>query len=97
MELTDVDFSFQNFCWLFENNETDQGHCLTAFGYFKEMNNFFYIWIAPGWLLWTVNFLSLTTDFEMSETYELLSWYLRGCIGHEMIFTLTGQCLKQLN
>ena len=37
--------------------------------YFKEMN-FFYIWIAPGWLLWTVNFLSLTTDFEMSETCE---------------------------
>ena len=24
MELTDVDFSFQNFNWLFENNETDQ-------------------------------------------------------------------------
>ena len=43
MELTDVDFSFQKFYWLFENNETDQGHCLTAFGYFKEMNNFFYI------------------------------------------------------
>ena len=26
----------------FENNETDQGDCLTAFGCFKEMNNFFY-------------------------------------------------------
>ena len=43
MELTDVDFSFQKFHWLFENNETDQGDCLTAFEYFKEMNNFFYI------------------------------------------------------
>ena len=43
MELTDVDFSFQNFHWLFENNETDQGDCLTAFDYFKEMNNFFCI------------------------------------------------------
>ena len=43
MELTDVDFSFQKFYWLFENNETDQGHCLTAFGYFKEMNNIFSI------------------------------------------------------
>ena len=43
MELTDVDFSFQKFHWLFENNETDQGDCLTAFDYFKEMNNFFYI------------------------------------------------------
>ena len=30
---------------------------------------------APG----TVKFLSLTTDFELSETCELLSWYLRGC------------------
>ena len=29
--------------------------------------------------MWTVNLLSLTTDFEMSETCELLSWYLRGC------------------
>ena len=29
--------------------------------------------------MWTVNFLSLTTDFEMSETCELLSWYLHGC------------------
>ena len=29
--------------------------------------------------MWTVNFLSLTTDFELSETCELLSWYLRGC------------------
>ena len=38
MELKDVDFSFKN-----ENNETDQGDCLTAFGYFKEMNNFFYM------------------------------------------------------
>ena len=45
MELTDVDFYFQNFHWLFENNETDQGDCLTAFGYFKEMSNFFYIYI----------------------------------------------------
>ena len=43
------------------------------------MNNFFLFWIAPGWLLWTVNFLFLTTDFEMSETCELLSWYLGGC------------------
>ena len=43
MELTDVDFSFQKFHWLFENNETNQGYCLTAFGYFKEMNNVFYI------------------------------------------------------
>ena len=43
MELTDVDFSFQNFHWLFENNEIDQGDFLTAFGYFKEMNIFFYI------------------------------------------------------
>ena len=25
-------------------------------------------------------FLVLTTDFEMSETCELLSWYLHGCI-----------------
>ena len=24
-------------------------------------------------------FLVLTTDFEMSETCELLSWYLHGC------------------
>ena len=23
--------------------------------------------------------VSLTTDFEMSETHELLSWYLHGC------------------
>ena len=30
--------------------------------------------------MWTVNFLSLTTDFELSETCELLSWYLHGCI-----------------
>ena len=29
--------------------------------------------------MWTVSFLSLTTDFEMSEICELLSWYLRGC------------------
>ena len=41
--MTDVDFSFQKFHWLFESNETDQGDCLTAFGYFKEINNFFYI------------------------------------------------------
>ena len=34
---------FQKFHWLFENNETDQGDCLTTFGYLKEMNNFFYI------------------------------------------------------
>ena len=27
-------------------------------------------------------FLSLTTDFEMSETCELLSRYLRGCSIH---------------
>ena len=27
----------------------------------------------------TVNFSSLTTDFEMFEIYELLSWYLHGC------------------
>ena len=40
MELTDVDFSFQKFHWLFENNETDQGDCLTAFDYFKEMTTF---------------------------------------------------------
>ena len=39
-ELTDVDFSFQKFHWLFENNETNQGYRLTAFGYFKEMNNY---------------------------------------------------------
>ena len=26
------------------------------------------------------HFLSFTTDFEMSETCELLSRYLRGCI-----------------
>ena len=36
--------------------------------------------------MWTVNFLSLTTDFEMSETCELLSWYLRGCNLIEMKF-----------
>ena len=41
MELTDVDFSFQKFHWLLTNTETDQVDCLTAFGYFKEMNNFF--------------------------------------------------------
>ena len=65
MELTNVNFSLQKIYWLFENNETDQGHCLTAFGYLKEMNIFFYIWIAPGSLkLWTVNFLSLTTHFK---------------------------------
>ena len=29
--------------------------------------------------MWTVNFLSLTTEFETPETCELLSWYLRGC------------------
>ena len=34
MELTDVDFSFQKFHRLLENNETDQGDCLTAFGHF---------------------------------------------------------------
>ena len=71
---------FKNLTLVVRNNETDQGHCFTAFGYLKEMNNFCYIWIASGWLLWTVNFLSLITDFEMSETCELLSWYLRGCI-----------------
>ena len=70
---------YKNFIGCLKKNETDQDHCLKAFGYFKEKNKFFYIWIAPGWLLWTVNFLSLTTDFEMSETCELLSWYLRGC------------------
>ena len=43
MELTDVDFSFPKFHWLFESNETNQGYCLTAFGYFKEMNSLFYI------------------------------------------------------
>ena len=43
MKLTDVDFSFQKNHWLFENNETDQGDCLTAFGFFLEMNNFFSI------------------------------------------------------
>ena len=43
VELTDVDFSFKKIHWLFENNETDQGDSLTAFGYFKEMHNFFYI------------------------------------------------------
>ena len=41
MELTDVDFSFQKFHWLLANTETDPVDCLTAFGYFKEMNNFF--------------------------------------------------------
>ena len=44
MELTDVDFSFQKFHWLLENNETDQGDCLTAFGFFKENEQR----IAPG-------------------------------------------------
>ena len=43
MKLTDVDFSFQKFHWLFKNNAADQGGCLTAFGYFKEMKNFSYI------------------------------------------------------
>ena len=43
MKLTDVDFSFPKFHWLLENNEADQADCLTAFGYFKGMNNFFSI------------------------------------------------------
>ena len=43
MELTDVDFSFQNFHRLFEINEIDQDDFLTPFGYFKEMKNLFYI------------------------------------------------------
>ena len=34
IELTDVNFSSKIFHWLFENNETDQGDCLTVFGYF---------------------------------------------------------------
>ena len=41
MELTDADFSFQKFHWLFANTETDKSDCLTAFGYFKEMNIFY--------------------------------------------------------
>ena len=48
MELTDVDFSSQKLHGLFENDETEQGACLTAFSYFKEMNKFFYVYIAPG-------------------------------------------------
>ena len=43
MKLTDVDFSFQKIHWLFENYEADQDDCLTAFGDFKEINNFFSI------------------------------------------------------
>ena len=49
MELTDVDFSFQKFHWLFERIETDQGDCLTAFDYFKEMNNFF-LYLNCTWM-----------------------------------------------
>ena len=64
MELTGVDFSFQKFYWLFGNNETDQGDCLSAFGYFKKIN----IFLSLNCTCITVNFLSLTTDFEMSET-----------------------------
>ena len=41
MELTDVDFSFKIFHWLFENNETDRDDCLTVLCFFNEMNNFF--------------------------------------------------------
>ena len=79
MELTDVDFSFQVFHWLFENNEPDQGDCLTAFDYFKELNNFFYIKLHLDDCCGLSISCLLTTDFEMSETCELLSWYLRGC------------------
>ena len=75
MSLTDVDFSFQTFHWLFENDETDQGDCLTVFDYFKETNNF-YLYLNCTWMT-VVD--SLTTDFEMFETCELLSWYFRGC------------------
>ena len=50
MELTDVDFSFKKFIGCMKIMETDQGDYLTAFGYFKEMNNFFlylnYTWIT---------------------------------------------------
>ena len=84
MELTDVDFSFQKFYWLFENNETDQGDCSTAFGCFKKKTNNFFLYLDCTWMAGLdCQFLSFTTDFEMSETYELLSGCLRGCImGH---------------
>ena len=75
MELTDVDFSVQKFHWLFENNETDQGTSLTAFGYFKEMNIFFSIFTLHLDDCCGLSIFCL----EMSETCELLSWYLRGC------------------
>ena len=45
----------------------------------------------------TVNFLSLTTDFDMSETCELLSWYLRGCNSISIrLIHKTGHMLKIL-
>ena len=54
--------------------ETDQGDCLTAFDYFKE------IYLNCTWMtVVDCRFLVLTTDFGMSKTCELLSWYLRGC------------------
>ena len=58
--------------------------------------------------MWTVNFLPLTNDFELSETCGLLSWYLRGCNyarivstcinGHFWVFLcleMTPVCRKQ--
>ena len=36
MELTDVDFSFQKFHWLYENNETDQGDFFDSFWSFLK-------------------------------------------------------------
>ena len=52
---------------------------MTFIAYFREMNIFFYIQIALELLLKTLIFSSLTTDFDMFETHELLSWYLHGC------------------
>ena len=35
--------------------------------------------------MWNVSFMSLTTDFKLSETCELLSWYLRDCNGPDVV------------
>ena len=36
MELTDVDFSFQKFHWLFESNEANKGYFLTTLAILKK-------------------------------------------------------------